>query len=233
MPVGVSPGPLTVTWIGAGCPYSTLDVRRRRPRWLPDWIAFTVTCDSVPVVGPTRVSVAGPPGVPAGTTTSTDAVPVTSKPGSAAWAALSSVAVPSVVLPDLDRDLGVLGVQRRWSSTNPRRRRSRGHRARSSPERRPGRRRRPRSACSRASTWFAPAAELPPCSRPSPAGRSCRCPACSAPLFSSRKSSPPEARNEFTVTEYVVAEPIGVPLSHIPVTVPRVPTAACGGGSKV
>ena len=38
-----------------------------------------------------------------------------------------------------------------------------------------------------------------------------------APLFSSKKLSPPEARNEFTVTEYTVAGAIGVPLSQIPV----------------
>ena len=56
----------------------------------------------------------------------------------------------------------------------------------------------------------------PPCSRPSPAGRPCRCPA-SPCRGEARKLSPPEARNEFTVTEYAVAAPICSPSSHIPV----------------
>ena len=83
LPVGVSPGPLTVTWIGAGCPYSTLE-SAAVTEVVPAWIAFTVTCDCEPVVGPTRVSTNGPGSVPAGTTTSMVAAPVTSKPGSAA-----------------------------------------------------------------------------------------------------------------------------------------------------
>ena len=37
------------------------------------------------------------------------------------------------------------------------------------------------------------------------------------PLAKAQKLSPPVARNEFTVTEYVAAESIGVPLSHMPV----------------
>src|SRR4029079_8137789 len=57
------------------------------------------TAIDVPVSAPARVSVVGPPGVPAGRTTSTDALPTVSNPGNAGWAALSSVAVPSVVVP--------------------------------------------------------------------------------------------------------------------------------------
>ena len=58
------------------------------------------TSTSVPVLAPVSVSVATPGGR-AGSTTSTDALPVVSNPGSAAWAALSSGNVPSVVAPSL------------------------------------------------------------------------------------------------------------------------------------
>ena len=143
--------------------------------------------------------------MPGGITTSTDALPVTSKPGSAAWTALSSGGVPSVVAPSLTAtsvSLVSSGVGHRPA------RDVEGHvvtRRVGRRRTRPGSRRARRSACSRRLTVVSAACRTRPCSRPSPAGRSCRCPALPGAVDELRKLSPPEARNEFTVTEYVVA----------------------------